>query len=464
MGTSFDVDLFVIGGGSGGVRASRIAAGHGARVALAEEHRLGGTCVIRGCVPKKLLMYAAQYGRSFEEAAGFGWSVNEPQHDWATLSRGLHAELDRLEGVYRRLLMASGVNVVEARATIVGPNCVAVGDDLFVARKILIATGATPEKPDVPGADLMVTSNEVFQLQRRPQHVVIVGGGYIACEFAGIFRGLGSDVVQLHRGEQVLRGFDGEQAAHLAAQIAHSGVSLRLGTQIASVESRGDKYLVTLSDGSALETDLVIAATGRRCNSRGLGLESAGVAVNSRGAIRVDRHSRTSSADIYAVGDVTDRVNLTPVAIAEGHAFADSLFGSKPREVNHENVPYAVFSQPQAASVGLSEELAAQIHQDCRVYTSTFRPMRATLSRSGESAFVKVVVDGSTDRVLGVHLVCADAAEIIQGFAVAVVAGLTKTQFDATIGVHPTLAEELVTLRSWRAPVLKQAQKQAAIV
>jgi glutathione reductase (NADPH) len=447
---TYDFDLFIIGAGSGGVRASRIAAGYGARVGIAEEYRLGGTCVIRGCVPKKLLMYASLFGQAFGEARGFGWDTSTPKHDWASMIASVDAEVSRLEAVYQRLLEDAGVSIFAGRAHLAGPQRVAVNGITVSAKTILIATGAMPEKPRIPGADLMTTSNDVFSLKRAPRRITIIGGGYIACEFAGIFNGLGTRVMQLHRGPQILRGFDDELRHHLAAEIIKTGVDLRLSVDALALERQRGSLCLYLSTGEVVEVDAVMAATGRRCNTAGIGLQEAGVALDETGAIKVDEYSRTSNPDIYAVGDVTNRLNLTPVAIHEGHAFADSVFGNRRRPVDHANVPFAVFSRPQAASVGLSETEARARYTDVAVYSSAVRPMRVALSRTDERALVKLVVDTSTDRVIGVHVVGADASEIIQGIAIAIKAKATKAVFDATLGVHPTLAEEFVTLRTSR--------------
>jgi glutathione reductase (NADPH) len=447
---TFDFDLFVIGAGSGGVRASRIAAGHGAKVAIAEEHRLGGTCVIRGCVPKKLLMYASQFGQAFEDAVGFGWEATTSVHHWASLIEAKNVEIDRLEGVYQRLLQNAGVKVFDGRATIAGPHTIAVNGALVTAGKILIATGATPVKPSVPGAELMITSNEAFELESAPKRVVVIGGGYIACEFSGIFKGLGGSVLQVYRGPQILRGFDDELRSHLAAEVIKGGIDLRVDTDVTAVERHGETLRVQLTTGEEVEADAVMAATGRRCNTLNLGLEKAEVALDENGAIKVDRYSQTSNPHIYAVGDVTNRMNLTPVAISEGHAFADSVFGAQDRPTDHENIPFTVFSQPQVASVGLGEAEARARYAQVKIYSSTFRPMMAALSRRDEKVLVKLVIDAATDRVLGAHAVCAEASEIIQGLAIAIKAKATKADFDATLGVHPTIAEEFVTLRTAR--------------
>jgi glutathione reductase (NADPH) len=446
----YDFDLFVIGGGSGGVRAGRIAAGYGARVAVAEEYRLGGTCVIRGCVPKKLLMYASQFGNAFEDSKGYGWQVSEVSHNWKGLIRAKSTEIDRLERVYEELLHKVGVQVINGKATIAGEHKVCVNNETFTARHILIATGATPEMPQIPGAELMVTSNEVLDMEHAPERIAIIGGGYIACEFAGIFKGLGTKVWMVHRGSALLRGFDEEVREHVTGEMAANDIEMRLASTVVAVEQKRNSYWVRLGSGEILEVDLVMAATGRRPNTGRLGLERVGVHVDAYGAIPVDGDSRTSCDHVYAVGDVTNRLNLTPVAIHEGHAFADTVFGNMSRRTDHAGVPFAVFSQPQVAAVGLTEEEACKMHSAIRVYSSVFRPMHAALSGRNERVMVKLIADAATERIVGAHIVAPDAAEIIQGIAIALKAGATKADFDATLGVHPSVAEEFVTLRNGR--------------
>ncbi|WP_233848862.1 glutathione-disulfide reductase [Paraburkholderia sp. HD33-4] len=447
---AYDFDLFVIGGGSGGVRASRIAAGYGAKVAVAEEYRLGGTCVIRGCVPKKLLMYASQFGMALEDSKGFGWQVPQASHEWESLIRAKDAEVDRLEHVYEGLLGSAGVKVIKGKATIVGPHEVCVNEMSFTADHILVASGSKPEMPRIPGAELMVTSNDILAMEHAPKRIAIVGGGYIACEFAGIFKGLGSRVWMVHRGRRLLRGFDEEVREHIGSELAANDIQMRLASTVVAVGRKQDAYQLYLESGEILEVDLVMAATGRRPNTDGLGLERVGVQVDARGAVPVDGYSRTSCDHLYAVGDVTNRLNLTPVAIQEGHAFADTVFGNKPRRTDHDGVPFAVFSQPQVAAVGLTEEEARERHGAVRVYSSGFGPMRATLSGRNERVLVKLIAQAATDRIVGAHVVAADAAEIIQGIAIALKAGATKADFDATLGVHPSVAEEFVTLKKAR--------------
>jgi glutathione reductase (NADPH) len=446
--TQYDVDLFVIGGGSGGVRAGRIAAGHGARVAVAEEYRYGGTCVIRGCVPKKLLVYAAEYAHGFQDAAGFGWSVGEPGFDWKTLIANKDKEIGRLERIYRGLFENAGAKTYDGRARLLDAHTVEVAGQKITAGTILIASGGAPVKPAIPGAELMITSNEAFHLPEMPKRIVVLGGGYIAVEFAGIFNGLGAKVTQLYRGEQILRGFDDDVRSHLAAEIVKSGIDLRVNTDVVKLERAPDgSLLLHLTDGSTLAADAVMAATGRKPNTKGMGLEEAGVELDADGAVKVDAWSQSSVKHIYAVGDVTNRINLTPVAIREGHAFADTVFGKKPRQADHADVPSAVFSQPPVGSVGLTEAQARQRYKAVDIYRTTFKPMRHTMSGRDERILMKLVVDAASDRVLGAHMVGPEAGEIIQGIAIAIKAKATKADFDATVGIHPTAAEEFVTLR-----------------
>ena len=445
--SQYDFDLFVIGGGSGGVRAARIAAGYGARVAVAEEYRYGGTCVIRGCVPKKLLVYGSSFAHDFADAAAFGWTVPPASFDWPTMIAAKDKEIGRLEKIYRGLFENAGARTYDGRATIRDAHTVVVNGEAVTAGKILIATGGYPVKPEVPGAELMITSNEAFHLKTMPKRIVVIGGGYIACEFACIFTGFGAKVTQLYRGEQILRGFDHDIRSHLAGELVKNGIDLRLNTDVTRVEKRGNALLVHLTDGSSLEVDAVMAATGRKPSTAGLGLEAVGVKTDAAGAVVVDKHSRSSVENIFAVGDVTNRINLTPVAIREGHAFADTEFGGKPRAADHANVPAAVFSQPPVGTVGLSEEDARRQYGEVDIYRTSFRPLKATVSGGEERVMMKLVVDARSDKVVGAHMVGEDAAEIIQGIAIAIKAGATKADFDATVGIHPTAAEEFVTLR-----------------
>lgn len=445
--TTPDYDLFVLGAGSGGVRAARIAAGLGARVAVAEERHLGGTCVNVGCVPKKLLVYASHFADAFEDARGFGWNVQSPRFDWRALIANKNREIARLNGVYRRLLEGAGVAVIEARARLVDATTVAAGDRTVRARHVLVATGGRPVVPAVPGAEHVITSNEAFFLDDLPGRVVIVGGGYIAVEFAGIFAGLGARVHQLYRGSLFLRGFDDDIRSTLADEMRKKGIDLRFETTVERITRRGDERLVALASGETIACDLVLYATGRAPNTEGLGLEAAGVRLDGNGAVVVDAYSRSSVESIFAVGDCTDRLNLTPVAIREGQAVAWTLFGAKPTTADHTGVPTAVFSQPPAATVGLTEAEARAGHARVDVYRTAFRPMKHTLTGRDEKTMIKLVVDAETDRVLGAHMVGADAPEIIQGIAIALKCGARKADFDATVGIHPTAAEEFVTLR-----------------
>jgi glutathione reductase (NADPH) len=447
----FDVDLFVIGGGSGGVRAARIAAGYGAKVMLAEEYRLGGTCVIRGCVPKKLMVYASRFPDEFEDAAGFGWSVPKARFDWATLIKNKDAEIARLEGVYRANLERAGVEIADTRAVIEDAHTVRLATGARVrARVILVAVGAHPTlEPPIPGGEHGITSNEVFHLERLPERILVVGAGYIAVEFAGIFAGLGSAVTLLHRGDKLLRGFDDDVRVALAEAYVKRGINLALNRTISRIEKRGDGTLdATLSDDSVLTVDQVLVATGRRPNTAGLGLGAAGITVDQVGAIPVDGYSRTLTPSIYAVGDVTNRANLTPIAIREGHAFADTVFGDKPTMVDHELIPTAVFSTPEIGVIGHTEASARMLCGAVDVYKAGFRAMKATLSGRDEGVLMKVIVEKTTDKVVGVHIMGHGAGEMVQLVGIAVTMGATKADFDRTIAVHPTAAEELVTMRT----------------
>ena len=447
-----EVDLFVIGAGSGGVRAARVAAGHGARVAIAEEYRVGGTCVIRGCVPKKLMVYASRFRDEFEDAAAFGWTIAEPRFDWGTLRANRDAEVARLERIYGTLLDGSKVETFHERAVIDGPGTVRLvrSGRTIRARNILIAVGAYPTlEPPIPGGELAITSNEVFELDRLPPRILVVGGGYIAVEFAGVFAGLGSRTTLLHRGEKLLRGFDEDVRDALGEAYAERGIDLALGATLHRLDRTSGEIAATLSDGRVLEVDTVLVATGRRPNTRGLGLETVGIVPDPIGAIAVDAYSQTTAAGIYAVGDVTNRANLTPVAIREGHAFADTAFGGKPTAVDHTLIPTAVFSTPEIGTVGHGEEAARRLFgEDVTIFKASFRPMKATVSGRQERTLMKIVVHTSTDRVLGVHVVGHDAGEMIQLAGVALTMGATKADFDRTVAVHPTAAEELVTLRT----------------
>ncbi|WP_176598105.1 MULTISPECIES: glutathione-disulfide reductase [Sphingobium] len=448
--SDFDYDLFVIGAGSGGVRASRASAGYGARVAIAEEYRVGGTCVIRGCVPKKMLFYGAHFAEDLHDAQRFGWDIEKPRFNWKVLQKNVLDDVDRLNGLYQKTLDNHSVKVFHGRATIAGPNEVALSDgSTITAERILIATGATPVIPAFEGAGLGITSNEAFHLENVPQSIVIAGGGYIANEFAGIFKALGSNVTLVNRTDQILRGYD-EQIRDRLLQISLAkGMEFRFNARFERItKSHDDMLLVELDDGKApIACDVVLYAMGRQPLTAGLGLETAGVETDENGAIRVDEHSRTNVPSIYAVGDVTNRVQLTPVAIREGQAFADTVYGGNPQTLDYECVPSAVFSHPPLAGVGLTESDARKSLGSVKIYTSDFNPMKNVLAGRDERALIKMVVDADTDRVVGVHMIGPDTPEILQAAAIAVKAGLTKSQFDATVALHPSLAEELVLLK-----------------
>jgi len=440
-------DLFVIGAGSGGVRAARMAAQRGAHVAVAESAALGGTCVNLGCIPKKLYSYAAHFADAFEQSRGFGWTPGPARFDWATLKANRAREIARLNGIYERLLLDAGVTILRGRARLVAPQAVEVDCQVHAAQRILLATGGHAVTPELPGGELAVTSDAMFDLPDFPRRLVVVGGGYIACEFASIFRGLGAQVTQLVRGEQILRGFDADVRAFLARQMALHGIELRVGAELTAIERAPDGLRLALRDGSTLAADTVLQATGRRPNTAGLGLEALGVRLDERHAIAVDDSLQTSLPGVYALGDVIDRIQLTPVALAEAMMLVDRLFGSGQRRLDYELVPTAVFTHPNVATVGLTEAQARERFGDVRVFRTDFRPLKHTLSGSAERVLMKLVVDAASDRVVGLHMVGDDAGEVVQGFAVAMKAGATKAQFDATVGIHPTAAEEFVTLR-----------------
>jgi glutathione reductase (NADPH) len=447
--SAYDYDLFVIGAGSGGTRGGRIAASLGARVAVAEHHRAGGTCVIRGCVPKKLLVYASHFREDFEDAHGYGWTVGESAFSWRTLIANKNTEIARLERVYEGLLERAGATLLRGTARIAGPNAVELDGKRITARYILVATGGWPFKPNIPGVEHCITSNEAFELAEQPKRVLVVGGGYIAVEFAGIFRGLGSEVTLSYRGERILRGFDDDVRLYVQEEMAKKGVRFQLRSVVAGVE-RGANGVLTVHFGEGhapIQVDAVMYATGRLPNTRELGLQEAGVELGENGEVVVDRFSASTVPNIYAVGDVTDRIALTPVAIKEGHAVALTLFGNQPTPVDHMDVPSAVFSQPPVGTVGVTEAEAKESYHELEIYKSTFRPLKHTLSGRDERTMIKLIVDRASQRVIGVHMVGADAPEIIQGIGIAVKAGLTKARFDATVGIHPTAAEELVTMR-----------------
>jgi glutathione reductase (NADPH) len=447
--SDFDFDLFVVGAGSGGVRAARIAAGHGARVAVAEEHRVGGTCVIRGCVPKKLLVYGAHFAEDLEDAAMFGWDVPERRFDWAVLRDHVLAEVGRLEGLYSETLANNRVTTFPHRAVLTGPNQLRLDDGRVVtAAKILLAPGARPTLPDIPGIEHAITSNDVFHLEQLPRRVVIAGGGYIANEFAGIFHQLGAHVTIVNRSDTILRGYDEQIVDRLVKISLAKGIDFRFNAGFEAIERQDDGSLLCRMRGTEdLVADEVLFAIGRTPNTEGLGLEGVGVTLNDRGGVVVDSEYRSSVPTIFAVGDVTDRIQLTPVAIREGHAFADTQFGNRPCTVDYDNIPSSCFSHPPIGLVGLTEGQARNKLGVIRTYTSDFRPMKSVLAGRNERALYKIVVEEASDRVVGVHLIGPDAPEILQGAAIAVKAGLTKADFDATVALHPTMAEELVLMR-----------------
>jgi glutathione reductase (NADPH) len=449
----FDFDLFTIGAGSGGVRASRVCAGYGARVAVAEERYFGGTCVNVGCIPKKLFSYAAHYRDDFEDAAGFGWTVPEPSFGWPTLLANKDKEIARLNGIYKSVLGKAGVTILEHRATIVDPHTIECGGKTYTTKHILVATGSWPTVPAIPGHNLAITSNEAFFLPRLPESIIVVGGGYIAVEFASIFNGLGVKTTLVYRGKRLLRGFDADLGLRLTDEMAKKGVTIRLESDIDALQKSADGTIkATFRDGNTDNTGTVMFATGRKPNTPSLGLEAAGVRLAEDGAIKVNDYLMSSVESIYALGDVTNRINLTPVATAEGMALARTLFKNEPTLMDYDSIPTAVFAIPNLATVGLSEELAVSRGHDVEIYKTTFRALKHTLSGSEEKTFMKLVVDATTRRVLGVHMMGAEAGEIIQGMAIALKCGATKDQFDSTIGIHPTAAEEFVTMREKFSP------------
>jgi glutathione reductase (NADPH) len=449
MADAFDFDLFVIGGGSGGVRAARVAAGeHGAKVGLAEDDRYGGTCVIRGCVPKKLMVFASEYAGMPSEAAAYGWDIKAGAFDWTAFRDKMTDELDRLEGVYRKMLAGSGVKTFDLRATIKDAHTVALSDGTTkTAKHILIATGGHPVRPDLPNADLGIVSDDIFHLETLPKSILIIGGGYIACEFACILNGLGVEVTQYYRGAQILRGFDDEARGLVSESMCHSGVDLHLGTDIIEM-SQGDAGIVVKStNGSERSFDQVMFATGRNPSSRNMGLEAVGVALGRKGQIEVNAYSQTGVPSIYAIGDVTDRVNLTPVAIREGMAFVQTVFAGNPTPVDHDLIASAVFTQPEMGTVGLSEEQASA-QEEVEIYATSFKPMQTAFAGKPDRVLMKLVVSKASRIVLGGHIVAPNAGELIQMVGIAIKAKLTKEQFDATCAVHPTMSEELVTMRT----------------
>jgi glutathione reductase (NADPH) len=448
----YDYDLFTIGAGSGGVRASRVSASYGAKVAVAEERYLGGTCVNVGCIPKKLLVYASHFSDDFADAAGYGWTVGERHVDWARLIANKNKEISRLNGVYRKLLQDSGVTIMDDHAEIVDPHTLIVEGKTVTAKYILVGVGSWPMVPKFHGSEHAITSNEIFSLPALPRKIIIVGGGYIGVEFAGIFHGLGVEVTQLYWGPLFLRGFDYDCRETLAEEMKKRGIDLRFNADIQKIEKTSAGLRATLNDDSTIEADQILYATGRVPKTGSLGLENAGVRMSKDGAILVDDYSKTNTDSIYAIGDCTSRMMLTPVAIAEGRAVAETLFNNNPMKPNYINVPSAVFSIPNIGTVGLTETEALQQYKKIEVYKTTFKPLKHTLSGRDERTMMKIVVDHVTDRVVGCHMVGPDAGEIIQGLAVAINCGATKAQFDATIGIHPTAAEEFVTMRTTVAP------------
>ncbi len=458
---AYDFDLFVIGGGSGGVRAARIAAITGARVGLAEEYRMGGTCVIRGCVPKKFMVYASQYGKDIAKSAGYGWRVGDVSYDHGSFAAAMHAEVDRLSGIYFRNLKNAGVDIFEERAEFVDANTVRLKSSgkTITAEKILVAVGGAPWRPspeELPGVEHTITSNEVFHLEDLPKHVVIAGGGYIAVEFAHIFAGLGVPTCLVYRGEEVLRGFDADVRTAVHEGLKEAGVRVVTGAVFETIEKREEADLplrITLSSGAHIDADVALMAVGRRPNTSGLGCEAAGIELDGNGAVKVDEWSKTNVGSVWAVGDVTDRVALTPVAIREGHAFADTEFGGNPWHFDHSDIATAVFSQPEVGTVGLSESDARKAYgADIDIYKTNFKPMKNALNGDTSRVLMKLVVRASDQRMLGVHMVGDDSAEVIQAIGIAIKMGVTKPDFDRTCAVHPSVAEELVTMRTKWVP------------
>ena len=447
-----DYDLFVIGAGSGGVRAARMSAQYGAKVAIAEDLFLGGTCVNVGCVPKKLFVYASEFSHHFSDSKGFGWNItSSPEFDWSTLRDNKNTEIERLNGIYKNLLENAGVELINGRATILGPNTVEVNGNKYSADRILVATGGWPFVPDFPGNEHVITSNDAFYLEKLPKSMVIVGGGYIAVEFAGIFHGLGVDVTQLYRGPLFLRGFDQEVREHLRDEMNNTGINLRFNTDVQSISRLDDGTLeVTLNTGDKMITECVMYATGRKPKIDGLGLENTRVTLNKKNAIQVNNEFQTDEPSIYALGDVIDRIALTPVAIAEAMCLSNNLFNrnSPKRVMDYANIPSAVFSQPTLGTVGLTEEEARQQYSNIVVYKSHFRAMKNTLGGSSQKTFMKLIVNGDNQKIIGCHMLGDEAGEIMQGIGIAIKAGATKADFDATVGIHPTAAEEFVTMRT----------------
>lgn len=445
--SNFQYDLFVIGAGSGGVRAARISAGLGARVAIAEDRYLGGTCVNVGCVPKKLFVYASHFAEDFENAKSFGWNIGNTDFDWSTLIKNKNNEIKRLNGVYKRILDNSGVETIHGRAKIVDEHTVEVGGEHITAERILIATGGWPSIPDIAGKEHIISSNEAFFLESLPEKIIIVGGGYIAVEFAGIFHGLGVETTLLYRGPLFLRGFDQDVREALANEMQKKGINIKFNSNISEIEKTNDQLIATLEDGEQLEAGQIMYATGRKPMTENLGLETVGIELDKNNAIKVNEEYQTNVSSIYAIGDVTNRVNLTPVALAEGMILAKRFYANEDKDVDYSNIPTCVFSQPNIGTVGLTEEEAREKYDEIDIYKSSFKPMKLSLSDSEEKTLMKIIVDKKTDIVVGVHMLGPDAGEIIQGIGIAIKAGATKKIFDSTIGIHPTAAEEFVTMR-----------------
>lgn len=445
--SNYDYELFVIGAGSGGVRAARMSASYGARVGIAEDRYLGGTCVNVGCVPKKLFVYASHVSEEIHNARGFGWEFDHTTFDWSTLIKNKNTEIQRLNGVYKNLLDNTGVETIYGRATIVDEHTVAIEGKQFTAERILVATGGWPMVPDIPGKEHVISSNEAFFLESLPEKIIIVGGGYIAVEFAGIFNGLGVDTTLLYRGPLFLRGFDHDIRITLAEEMQKKGINIKFKTNINSIEKTEDQLIATLEDGTRLEAGQIMYATGRKPMTNDLGLEKVGIKLDEKNAIKVNKDYQTNVPSIYAIGDVTDRVNLTPVALAEGMVLAKRFFGNEDKSVDYSDIPTCVFSQPNLGTVGLTEEQAREKYKDIDIYKSKFTPMKYSLSDNDEKTLMKMIVDKTTDRVIGVHMLGPDAGEIIQGIGIAMKAGARKADFDSTIGIHPTAAEEFVTMR-----------------
>ena len=447
--SKYDFDFFVIGAGSGGVRAARMSAQFGAKVAIAEDKYLGGTCVNVGCVPKKLLVYASHYSEDFEDARGFGWDLGKCSFNWKTLIANKNTEIKRLNDIYKHLLEDASVEIITGKATIKDPHTISISNKEITAERILIATGSWPYVPSIPGSEHIISSNDAFFLESLPQSIIITGGGYIAIEFAGIFNGMGVDTTLIYRGPIFMRGFDLEIRRLLAEEMLKKGIKLVFDNNIQKIKKEGNNYISHLADHTQLTTQLIMFATGRLPNTDVIGLENASIEVDRNNAITVNDYYQTTCESVYAIGDVTNRLNLTPVAIAEGAALVKTLFNNQPTRVNYENVPTCVFSQPNLGTVGLTEEQARLKYPNIRVFRSHFTPMKHTLTGRTEKSFIKLIVDADTDKVVGVHMLCIDAGEILQGLAIAINAEITKTQFDMTVGIHPTAAEEFVTMRDF---------------